>query len=406
MYVEAIAYDTTNKVQAYLDFWRYTGNTTFNSVAKASLLWQVGANRDFLPANFSTSAGNDDQAFWGMAAMSAAEYNFSNPTDKEPQWLALAQAVFNEQADRWDMANCGGGLRWQVFQYNQGYSYKNSISNGAFFNIAARLARYTGNSTYGDWAEKVWQFQLASGFMNSSTLAIYDGGTVPTCKPINQIQWTYNNALFMGGCAFMYNLTNNASWLERTDRLITRMTEDFFGGANQNILYEPACEPYDTCNVDQHSFKGYLARNMGYTMIMYPASRGRLLPLLASSAKAAAKACTGTYAGMGNNACGFKWTWDNGTFDGSTAVGFLVGQQLSTMETIQANLAIFAPPPFTNATGGTSKGDVAAGTSGDSRAAAGIKVIKPATTADRAGAWILTTLFTALTFVFAWWVAF
>jgi mannan endo-1,6-alpha-mannosidase len=61
------------------------------------MLFQVGDNADYMPANQTHSEGNDDQAFWGLAAMAAAEMNFPNPPPKSPQWLALAQAVFNEQ---------------------------------------------------------------------------------------------------------------------------------------------------------------------------------------------------------------------------------------------------------------------------------------------------------------------
>jgi len=50
-----------------------------------------------------------------MAAMTAAETNFQNPPPDQPQWLALAQAVFNTQASRWDDTSCGGGLKWQIF---------------------------------------------------------------------------------------------------------------------------------------------------------------------------------------------------------------------------------------------------------------------------------------------------
>ena len=339
-----------------------------------------------------------------MAAMSAAEYNFSNPDPSQPQWLALAQAVFNQQASRWDTQYCGGGLRWQVFQFNNGYNYKNSISNAGLFNLAARLARYTGNQTYANWAEIVWDWQLKSGFMNSSTYAIYDGAQVPTCAAINNIQWTYNNALFMAGAAYMWNHTDgNQTWGDRIDKLIVRTKTDFVGGANLNIIYEPACEPYDTCNVDQHSFKGYLARSMGYTMLLYPKSRSTLAPILANSAIAAGKACTGTVNGN-TQQCGFKWTWNNGTFDGSTAVGFQVGQNMAVMETIQANLAVYMGGPLTNTTGGSSVGDVTAGNTQSSENANAI-VIAPPTTADKAGAGILTAIATAGSFVFAWWIA-
>lgn len=62
-----------------------------------------------------------------MSAMTAAENKFPNPPADQPQWLALAQAVFNTQADpsRHDDV-CNGGLRWQIPLSNNGYDYKNS----------------------------------------------------------------------------------------------------------------------------------------------------------------------------------------------------------------------------------------------------------------------------------------
>jgi mannan endo-1,6-alpha-mannosidase len=88
--------------------------------------------------------------------MSALEYGFPDPPSGAASYLSVAEAAFNTQAARWDTAGCNGGLRWQIFAQNKGYDYMNTISNGAFFQLAARLARYTGNQTYIDWAEKVW----------------------------------------------------------------------------------------------------------------------------------------------------------------------------------------------------------------------------------------------------------
>lgn len=92
--------------------------------------------------------------------MDAAEANFPAPPDGDPSWLSLADAVFNFQASEWDSATCGGGIRWQVYSFGNGYNLKNSISDGGFFQLAARLARYTGNTTYADWANKVcfWNY--------------------------------------------------------------------------------------------------------------------------------------------------------------------------------------------------------------------------------------------------------
>lgn len=126
---------------ALIDYWYYTGDTTYNAVTTQGLQFQVGANQNYEPSNQSADLGNDDQSFWGMAVLTAAELNFPNPPAGDPQWLALAQAVFNRQVSRWDNATCGGGLRWQIFPFNNGYNYKNAISNGCFFNMAARLGK-------------------------------------------------------------------------------------------------------------------------------------------------------------------------------------------------------------------------------------------------------------------------
>jgi hypothetical protein len=97
-----------------------------------------------MPANQSKSLGNDDQGFWGMTAMTAAEYNFPNPPSDQPSWLSLAQAVFNTQAPRWDASSCGGGLRWQIFTFNTGYvlSWDKTESRPGLSNILNLLLNY------------------------------------------------------------------------------------------------------------------------------------------------------------------------------------------------------------------------------------------------------------------------
>lgn len=62
----------------------------------------------------------------------------------------------------------------QFYPSNAGYFYKNAISNGAFFQVSARLARFTGNQTYVDWAHKTWNWSQAIGLI-SPTYDVYDG---------------------------------------------------------------------------------------------------------------------------------------------------------------------------------------------------------------------------------------
>jgi mannan endo-1,6-alpha-mannosidase len=189
-----------------VEYWYYTNDTSYNDVVEQALISQVGTDDNYMPENQTKSEGNDDQGFWGMAAMSAAEMNFQNPPSTEPQWLALAQAVFNTMAYRWDNTTCGGGLRWQIYTWNAGYTYKNSIANGCFFNIAARLARYTGNQTYADWAEQTWDWVYDIGLISDS-YQVFDGTSdTENCTSIDRIQFSYNQGIYLFGAAMMYEV--------------------------------------------------------------------------------------------------------------------------------------------------------------------------------------------------------
>jgi mannan endo-1,6-alpha-mannosidase len=151
-------------------------------------------------------------------------------------------------------------------------------------------------------------------------------------------------------------------------------TAEFF---QRGIMYE-GCEASGKCNTDQRSFKAYLARWMAATTKIAPFTQSYIIPLLASSAKAAVGTCTG---GASGTICGHQWTVVG--WDGHTGVG----EQMSALEMVQSNLIGFAPDPFTNKTGGTSQGNPNAGT-GNTNVITDTTV----TTADRAGAGILTAL--------------
>lgn len=190
-----------------INYWYYTGDDYYNSIVSQAIQFQTGTGDDFLPANQTKDEGNDDQVFWAFTAMDAAELNFPAPTDPNaPSWLSLAQAVFNEMAGRWDTSTCGGGLRWQIYTFNAGYDYKNSISNLGLFQLAARLARYTNNATYADWADKTWQWYSDASLWDGATYQIFDGTTTDSnCSSVDHYQWTYNYAAAIGGAAYMYN---------------------------------------------------------------------------------------------------------------------------------------------------------------------------------------------------------
>jgi mannan endo-1,6-alpha-mannosidase len=188
-----------------IQYWSLTGDASNNPAVTQGMYWQRGDN-DYMPSNISEYIGNDDQASWALAAMTAAESKFPEET-KLASWITLAQNVFDIQAARWDTKNCGGGLRWQIWTFQAGYGIKNAISNGDLFELSARLARYTGNKTYVEWAEKVWDWTLSTQLMNNKTWTIADSMSVEDrCATLEHTQWSHNYAVYLSGAAYMYNL--------------------------------------------------------------------------------------------------------------------------------------------------------------------------------------------------------
>lgn len=96
-------------------------------------------------------------------------------------------------------------------------------------------------------------------------------------------------------------------------------------------MYEFACEPRNTCNNDQYSFKAYLSRWLSKSAIVAPYIADALWPLLSRSATAAAESCSGGDTG---DVCGTRWY--TGGYDGV----FGVGQSLSALETVQSLLLL------------------------------------------------------------------
>ncbi|KAI0172532.1 glycoside hydrolase family 76 protein [Hypoxylon sp. FL1284] len=377
---------------ALIDYWYYTGDTTYNDLAQQGLLAQVGPYNDYMPPNQTLTEGNDDQGFWGMAVMTAAEYKFQDPPEGQPQWLALAQAVFNTQASRWDEEYCNGGLRWQIFTWNNGFDYKNSISQACFFNIAARLALYTGNSTYADWAVRTWDWMVGVKFIDEN-YRVYDGGHIEdNCTNITPYEFSYNVGAFLLGSAAMVAYTNDSNqtgeaemWRERVDGLLNSTEDIFFYGndTNDKIMIEIACEPVNLCDTDELSFKAYLSRWMAATTKWAPWTFDRIKTLLGNSAVAAANQCIG---GDNHRFCGLKWANNSGRWDGTTGVG----QQMAALEVVLANSIREAEAPVTNDTGGTSVGNPSAGGSDDGRIDPIGRYFGPVTAGDRAGAAICT----------------
>ena len=134
-----------------VDYWSFTGDSSYNPTTAQALAFQGGPDKNYLPTNQSFDEGNDDQAFWAMAALTAAELKFDNPPKTDvnsgASWIGLAQAVFNQQWGMVDNATCGGGLRWAKSFSGTGWDQKTTIANMGFANVAARLGTLSMNKS-------------------------------------------------------------------------------------------------------------------------------------------------------------------------------------------------------------------------------------------------------------------
>ncbi|CEL03842.1 Putative Endo mannanase, GH76 family [Aspergillus calidoustus] len=368
-------------------YWHYTGDSQYNDLIVQGMQWQAG-NGDYMPSNYSSYLGNDDQFFWGCAAMTAAEVNFPEDDNENAySWLSLAQGVFNSQIARWDNQHCGGGLRWQLYPYQAGYVMKNSISNGGLFQLAARLARYTTNDTYADWATKIWDWSASSPLLDTKTWNVADSTDLnDNCTTQGNNQWSYNYGTYLIGAAYMYNYTEKAEWKTAVDGLLGKLLDTFFpdqyGGGK--VFAEFLCEAKELCNYNEILFKGIVSSWLTFVSLIVPETYDQIYPKLQTSAQAAALSCSG----MDNNTCGVRWyesKWDGWV---GMEEQIIATDILSSVLVSEKKVA-----PLSSTTGGNSTSNPNAGTSTGSN---DNNSEKPITAGDKAGAAILTVTFVTL----------
>jgi mannan endo-1,6-alpha-mannosidase len=187
-----------------VDYWSWTGDAQYNTLVQTAIASQAGANDNFLPTSQEATAGNSDQAIWGITAIEAVERGFPGSGD---DYLDMAVSVFEQQVMRWDNYTCTGGLHSKISASAAGFTYKDSFSAGTFFQLAARLALHTQNSTYTQWAIKAYNWAVVAGLVNEQTWTVFDTTDSATnCSSVSQTQWSNNAGAFLYGSAVMYNL--------------------------------------------------------------------------------------------------------------------------------------------------------------------------------------------------------
>jgi mannan endo-1,6-alpha-mannosidase len=213
-----------------IDYWHLTNDSTYNDIVVEGIVHQ-STDDNFMPANLRPSyLGNDDQCFWGLAAMSAAEAELPDPDEDKPRWLGIAQGVYRAQKARLDAEDedqCNGGLRWGVDESHHGYGWKNSkhrapfsvpskhantiiaLPNACLFDLSARLARHTGNASYADTALELWDWLQGVGLISSNSKQVYLGAdTAENCTAQSEIEDSLPASLLINGAAFMFNFVS------------------------------------------------------------------------------------------------------------------------------------------------------------------------------------------------------
>jgi mannan endo-1,6-alpha-mannosidase len=89
-----------------------------------------------------------------------------------------------------------------------------AIANGCFFNMGARLARYTKNDTYLDWTKRTWDWLVDVKYIDDQS-NVFDGGYIEdNCTKINKQQFSYNAGVILQGAAFMWNYVSLPSYMK------------------------------------------------------------------------------------------------------------------------------------------------------------------------------------------------
>lgn len=103
--------------------------------------------------------------------------------------------------------DCDGGLSASISGVS---GDKDGLSTGNFFALGARLARYTGNATFGNWAENVFSWAETEGLVGSGGEVFTSFSSESGCKnvSINEVQWSADAGAFLLGAAHMFNFVS------------------------------------------------------------------------------------------------------------------------------------------------------------------------------------------------------
>jgi len=304
-------WNSANALYTVIDYAMYTQSADYNDVIRKTFM--LNSPSSFLNNYY------DDEGWWALTWVHA--YEFSH----DSKYLNMAKLIFTDMTTGWD-STCGGGLWW-----SKDRTYKNAIPNELFLQLAARLHNLTpadqGTGSYLDWAQREWSWFKATGLINAHGL-INDG--LKDCKNNDDITWTYNQGVILGGLVELNKATGDPSLLDQA-QVIADAAISYLVNEN-GVLREP-CELSFNCGNDGPQFKGIFIRNL-YFLTQTTADKPAYTAFILKNADSIWAHDRNT-----SNQLGLKWY---GKYDRADA-----SRQSSALDVLNAAMKLDATLPVT-----------------------------------------------------------
>jgi len=185
----------------------------------------------------------DDEAWMANALITAYEVTGL------AKYLTMAETLFKDIQNQWDTTCCGsikGGVWW-----DKPHTQKATASNGGGIIVGARIYSHNKDMSILDWCVKVYWFWYHN-MVNQATGQVADH----IASNGDKLWWkfTYNEGLMIGAGTYLFESTNNATYLQNSEKIANFMIKNEVKSNQYGaVLYDG---PASSCSGDCTEFKG------------------------------------------------------------------------------------------------------------------------------------------------------